>query len=531
MRICKIFNTKLFLLSLVLWCLPNLSLAAPNNTPDHWQCENKVAGVWSFGVAPYACDASTFGEDTYVWKTYLPLIFDIKKNAEKERVRYMDELAAVIRESAELYIRKRKPQVSQDEMQAFIHASHAMAHQESFWSHYRLHEDGTLKMMRGDYGHGHGLMQVDDRWHFVAVTKGTAWNVVNNIVYSLEEYYDNWEAATQAPCMTDPNDWRARARSAYSAYNGGASRICRWTNPDDKWARNDKGFIQKFDGQQWSQYIKDPSKKTVVNVPCLVDGNENCPMRDFAKPPEGPQPGKIYQNSRGEYCGLGDGGFICITNSKDLSCLQRFVGVTDESFSRMNSQVEKSIPREPVDRHSLCVNKTNLGVHPLGTILKATKAIYVRATPAGQMTHVLPEGALVQVFDFEVRQQNLAKRYYQIYWNGQWGYVYGGQLSDHRQWFKKTNEPLKGALIAKPGEKVRVQNSSGVNLRTTIGGVVLTQIPQNSELLVSEVIGRGDVNELYYKIEYAGGSGYIYSGRGFPEKTFSQWTRVVDSKE
>jgi hypothetical protein len=58
-----------------------------------------------------------------------------------------------------------------------------------------------------------------------------------------------------------------RARAAYSVYNGGGYASCRWTNSGDKWARNDKGFNEKFTGQTWNQLI---DKSKVAEMPSEV---------------------------------------------------------------------------------------------------------------------------------------------------------------------------------------------------------------------------------------------------------------------
>lgn len=498
-----------------------------NKTPDNWKCENRVGGSWSFGVAPAGCDASVFGEDKYIWDTYVPAVFNEKASVKTERLRYMNELAAVIKESATLYIHKRKPIVSDAEVAGFVHAAFTMAHQESYWSHYRQYTDLRLKMMRGDSGHGHGLMQVDDRWHFVAINKGIGWNLINNIIYSYEEYFNHWEKAVQAKCISNPNDFRARARAAYSAYNGGSSKICRWTNPSDKWAANDKGFIEKYDMQSWNSFVKDPNKTSQVNVDCLFDGQETCPLRSPADNYEQPLEGKIYQNSVKEICIYKAGTFQCVSQMRDVACLESWAGNTSTEISPMSLEVEKREKKELLDRHELCFKKPEAGLLGFGRTLKVLKDINFRATPAGNPLGVVPTGAIVQIYDFEVRDPLAFKRYYQINWSGQWGFIYGGDRNDYQVWTQPSELIAKNALIAGLGQKMKINHAGGINLRDQIGGTVLATIPAGTILAAKQIIGKTDENELYYQVNFQNKIGFIYSGRSLPEKTFGQWTTTI----
>lgn len=510
---------------IVLICLKPEFGHGENKTPKDWKCENKVGGKWLFGVAPMGCDAKVFGEDRYLWDTYLPVIYLENKPVNSERSRYMEELAAVLRESAALYLYKRKPKVSREEVAAFVRAALAMAHQESYWSHYRQHSDRRVKMMRGDSGHGHGIMQVDDRWHFLAVKKGIGWNLVDNIIYSLEEYYAGWEKAPKAKCLTNPNDYRSRARAAYSAYNGGPSKICRWTNPADTWARNDQGFAEKFDKQQWIPYVGDATKRSLVNVECLLDGQESCPLRSPSSSDEPLNEEKVYQNSQKELCVFHDGNLYCIVNPRDLACLQRSVGSVASGITHLNPEAEKSLNKIMVDRHQLCVAQTDFQIARVGKILKTNKNIYLRATPAGSALGTIPTKTVLQVYDFEVRGLD-GLRYYKVFWKGQWGYLYSGRLSDYKEWVSETLDLPTNQSIARAGQVIKVVYSSGVNLREGIGGGGLRVLPKGTVIAVQNVIVHSEANEVYYQVEHQGVTGYIYSGHALPTPTFSAWTVV-----
>jgi hypothetical protein len=522
-KIKTILSTFILVGFSVCLTIPNFG-RAQSQTPDNWKCENKVKGSWHFGVAPSGCDARVFGEDSYVWDTYLPVVFNEQRPTSKERNHYMEELAAILREAAARYIKKRKPEVSAAESTGFVRAILTMAHQESYWTHYRQHTDNRLKMMRGDNGHGHGMMQIDDRWHFVEINKGVGWSLVDNLVASFEEYFSGWEKAPKSKCLADATNFRARARAAYSAYNGGSSKICRWTNPSDTWAANDKGFIDKYDNQLWQKYIEYPKELSTVNVECLIEGQESCPLRNNPVDPGGPQEGKIYTTSRQQHCIFKEGNFYCIENSRDLACLQVWSGGPGTEVSPMTDQMEREEIRQVLDRHELCVTQTGVRLHAVGVTLKTNREIQMRATPAGNPVVVVPTGQTLQIYDFELRKPQEGKRYYQVSWQGHAGFIYAGNNQDFDQWTNRVNNNLNGALIANRGQNITVTKSAGITLRETIGGKSLLAVPVETLLVVDQVVVRGEANEIYYRVKFNNKLGFIYAGRSLPQKTFLEWT-------
>ncbi len=142
----------------------NTTIAA-NSTANYWQCDHKVGGKWTFGQIPNACDIAPFAAPSLVKQMYQPAIFDTTITNDTDR--YMQVMYGVIQDISKQYLLKRKANASNEEIKQWQRAVFSIAHQESFWSHYRKTSDGRLKMVRGDYGHGHGLMQIDDRWHYL----------------------------------------------------------------------------------------------------------------------------------------------------------------------------------------------------------------------------------------------------------------------------------------------------------------------------------------------------------------------------
>jgi hypothetical protein len=72
----------------------------------------------------------------------------------------------------------------------------------------------------GDGGHGHGLMQIDDRYHAAFLAKKNAqgvflWKIAyENIKYALESIY-----------LPDLAYFKGDRKLAYAAYNGGRGRV------------------------------------------------------------------------------------------------------------------------------------------------------------------------------------------------------------------------------------------------------------------------------------------------------------------
>ena len=241
-------------------------------------CAHKVRGGYAnYGQAPYGCDANMYESADDILKDQSDLVFNEKKAKSTEVKRYTTAMYRYIRDTADAYISKRNRDVSTKEKEAFRRAIMALVHQESFWSHYRLHDkDGRVKVMKGDEDWSFGMMQVHGRWHGDMVRKTKAWTISGNLGYGLDIYYNAWLKAKGFACNKSLED---RARGAYSIYNAGGYAGCRWQDEDDKWARNDKGFYEKWRGQMWNKWLdkKTAELPSTIDVACLLDeGGASC---------------------------------------------------------------------------------------------------------------------------------------------------------------------------------------------------------------------------------------------------------------
>ena len=262
----SIMAAILFLSGLLAGCDPDAILDAldrgssggSTSQPIAWEnCPEARDGSWNFGRAPRGCELALVGDAELVRTEFSGHIFDDAAPRSDERQRYMTAFQAWLAAEAEAYLLERR-EADEAEREAWRRAVFATAHQESFWTHYRKTapgDGGVLTMLRGDMGHGHGLMQIDDRWHTNAIENGVGWHLEENLVYALDIYFGEWERAPDAECVDMPDDFKARARAAYAAYNGGPQQLCRWTNPDDPWAQNDEGYEAKYIYQEWNDHV------------------------------------------------------------------------------------------------------------------------------------------------------------------------------------------------------------------------------------------------------------------------------------
>lgn len=239
--------------------------------PAGQPCVNPAKGEWKFGRAPKGCDLSSLQSSRKAM--YGSLVFDERANQATSR--YMQEMYSFLRESSDFYLNERVANPSDSMRRDWRRAVMAMAHQESYWTHYRIGANQKWKLMRGDGGHGYGIFQVDDRWHRKMIAKGQGEDLAGNLMYGMDMFYQSWNRALKARCVK-AGDVEARARTAYAIYNGGPKAACRWTRPKAKFARNDRGFREKYRKQEWNAYVSNPSAASSVSVACLVDGGGNC---------------------------------------------------------------------------------------------------------------------------------------------------------------------------------------------------------------------------------------------------------------
>ena len=504
----------------------SLSSFAYNNTEDYWQCLNRVGGEWNFGRIPYACDISPFGTETHVTNNYAPVVFDdnaASRNTERDR--YMQELYAFIRDAADYYLLTRKPDASSDERSAWQHAIYSIAHQESFWSHYRDASDGRMKMIRGDSGHGHGMMQIDDRWHFTAIDEeGKGFKLIENMIYAQDIYYAEWQRAPDQWCLDSATNWRDRSRSAYSAYNGGPIKICRWTDPNDTWAQNDENFAQKYDNHSWDWYIADSNHVSSIHVSCLAEGGSNCNQPDFSA-----WDGRLLKIDNSDACIYSGNKLHCLDDDRNAVCLTHIADFDLALITELTSADIVGISRSDYNQHQICHDLV-ASLHRVGSFIHILQDIELLAAPGGGKIADIPTHSTIQVLDFQVEDKQDHDRHYMVTFDSQTGYINAGDKNDHNTWTEITTEIPTNQLIPVTGQTIRIVPGSGINLRETPGGTLITAVPNAEELIAQSYVVRDTDNKIYYELDYANQSGYIYGGHIFDPPTVENWVELVASE-
>jgi hypothetical protein len=176
-----------------------------------------------------------------------------------------------------------------------------------------------------------------------------------------------------------------------------------------------------------------------------------------------------------------------------------------------------------LDRQTTCAAYEPT-LFPVGSAVKAVANINLRATPGGGLLGFLPSGAAVTVLDFEIRNLGTDDRYYQVEVNGQKGWVYGGDKTDYGNWLVAAPTDGVPSVVARAGERVKVVNGAGINLRASAGGSFVLNVPAGTELSVLDYMIQGDNNYVYYQVSFAGKTGYIYSGMLLPQDSTGAWT-------
>jgi hypothetical protein len=217
-------------------------------------CSKKLSGKWDFGYASYGCamPASAAIKAEVEFKTY---VLNESVELTTEKTRFAKEMYSFLSDYSQEYLKRREPDATNEDIDAWTLLILATAHQESYWTQYRLGEDQFFRFFRGDGGHGYGLMQVDDRWHKSFIRSEKVYDLNAHMIYAMDLLYENRKIIKKSPCSgASTND--DLNRSIYSAYNGGAKSKCRWQNSSHVWARNDKNFYTKYTEKSWEKAIQ-----------------------------------------------------------------------------------------------------------------------------------------------------------------------------------------------------------------------------------------------------------------------------------
>ncbi|MBN8539433.1 MAG: hypothetical protein J0L82_03520 [Deltaproteobacteria bacterium] len=517
------------------------SESAKSRIPFVRDCPGKDAGDWNWGEAPSACEASRFGEVSRIKFIYSDFALDRTRGEDPEhRKDYVTNLHALLRELSMEYIKAKNPGVSKAEADAFALAIEAVAHQETYWSHYRVGKDGRYKMMVGDSNVSHGIMQINMNYH-ASKDDDRSFDLVGNIGFGIELFYRKWESASKARCgqrakkQTDDQYYQNITRAAYSAYNGGSDAICRWTNPKHAWAKNDKNFFGKLNGQAWSEWVRVEDQKIRIDVGCVRSGDEICAVAQ-PRTTESLEDRPLVLDD-GMSCIIGKGQLECARDYRIAKCLvaQRpdlnvagalKLKATDPALSKLKRLVH-------TDRMALC-GKAHPDAALIGDIVKLNENVGIRMKVEGGVTiSTAKKGQMFQVIDVELPFDALGNRLYKVMLTpSQTGWISAGPTSSGEKtvsvYSRSTAQPPKSLKLWLPtvGSQIEIAKADGTKLLVSPDGEGKTTLAKGEKAVVEEVKILGAANEIWLRVKTASDSGYIYSGSTYPNMTIDQWVKV-----
>jgi hypothetical protein len=514
---------------------------AISRVPFVRDCPGKDSGDWKWGEAPSACDAARFGEVSRIKFIYSDFALDRTRGEDPEhRKDYVTNLHALLRELSTEYIKAKNPGVSKAEADAFALAIEAVAHQETYWSHYRVGKDGRYKMMVGDQNVSHGIMQINMNYH-ASKDDDRSFDLVGNIGFGVELFHRKWESASTARCtqrakkQSDDQYYQNLTRATYSAYNGGSDAVCRWTNPKHTWAKNDKNFFGKLKGQAWSEWVRVEDQKIRIDVGCIRSGDEICAVAQ-PRTTESLVDRPLVLDD-GMSCVLTKGQLECARDYRIAKCLVALspdlnvagaikLKATDPELLKLKRHVH-------TDRMALC-GKAHPNSALIGDVVKLNENLGIRMKVEGGATiATAKKGQMFQVIDVELPFDSLGNRLYKVMLTPtSSGWISAGPNSTGEKSVavvsRSTAQPPKGLKLWLPtvGSQLEIAKADGVKLLVSPDGESKITLAKGEKAVVDEVKILGAANEIWLRVKTASDVGYIYSGATYPNMTIDQWVKV-----
>lgn len=516
-----------------------LGQTAEARVPFVRQCTGNDIGEWEFGEAANGCDAFRFGNPARIKFVYADFTFDrTKTDVEAERKKYVTNLNGLIGELATRYIRSRKPNVAEDEVEAFALQMRTVAHQETFWSHYRIGRDGKYKMATGDKNVSHGIMQINQKYH-ASRSEDRSFDLVGNISYGIELSYAKWETALETKCVTrSKKQTRAQtlinaSRATYASYNGGPGAICRWTNPKHPWARNDRAFFRKLNAKEWAPWVTEPEKKVTIDLDCARTGDDLCAVAKERREEMITSRPLIMEDGR--TCVSTDGKSLdCARDTRVFSCM---AGIRSEVLASAPLKVRASdgeiaaMPaNDHVDRLGLC-NQAFPDMAKLGDLVIPSKDVGMAKDIGGRPFLKIKKGQALQVLDLEVDiDEANAPKFYRVRLAGQQeGWISGTDVQIVNLGFRAPTDALSKTKTWLPaiGRAVEVAKTDGSKLLSKPDSKdIVATLSKGAQAMVEAVEVTGAANEIWLKVKAGDLEGYIYAGRTFPSLSIEQWVKL-----
>lgn len=175
---------------------------------------------------------------------------------------YLPLVAGVLKASTDKAIAKRK--LAAEYQQLFRHMVFATAWQESCWRHYTVSKDKKLVPLRSGTGDV-GLMQINERvWRGFYDQQRLRWDIDYNGEAGAEVLIDYlMKYAIRKGEHKQPGGFSNLARSSYSAYNGGPSKVARYRSSKAS------SYGKKVDRAFWEKYQEVAAGNELAVSTCL----------------------------------------------------------------------------------------------------------------------------------------------------------------------------------------------------------------------------------------------------------------------
>jgi hypothetical protein len=275
----------------------------------------------------------------------------------------------------------------------------------------------------------------------------------------------------------------------------------------------------------------DEHKKPIINIKCLMDGDDLCAVADQYRG------GYLHERPL-----LTEDGYTCLTTdgvkldcARDRRVFNCIAHVSPEVFSAKPMMLDSADTAKMHivkhrDRNSACAHAAP-GLALVGDVIKVTQDQKVRSSIGGKAVGTAKTGQEFQVLDYEVRLGTKTERFYKIRLEGKGtGFISGGTDADAAKFAVTVQNGAKTTiLIPREGSKIEIARKGGIALKDAPGdkSKQLQMVPAKTSLVVTQVVTLDTANELWLAVQVGKQKGFIYAGRTYPSVTVSDWVKVT----
>lgn len=343
----------------------------------------------------------------------------------KEKLISLSKLYIALSELSQWYYLRNEPKATEHEVYVFKNAVFAKIEQEKLWKeHFSWDREHQVI---SDKNKKPGMMK---RFDFIDLNDRTSWLFVQKFIDGMEGYYYHWRKAVFSACVPK-GDVVARARSAFSSYQGGEDQACRWSDSYQLSAKIDVDFFKNFKQKSWRKYsVVIPNKK----IEKIADKKIKVPEKSILI-----KSGDLVRLPNENVCLFKNDKLQCVKQASDLVCLNSITKLDDEKIDITVKWNEiKEYDRKILNRFETC-ESFNPELRAISSLIKTKRKIKLRKTPGGKFLTVVPKGIILKVEDYQLESQKQKHTYYKVSFDGKKGFIYGGTEKTTDRWIGSVN--------------------------------------------------------------------------------------------